>query len=166
MLNEYKPLDYTDTIFSVMVVFLFISIIFITYYIKAKKSKPNIAPKGFVLLMQIYFEFIDNMVAQVMGKKGSKITPYIVFLFTYLFFSNTIGIFGLSTPTGQLGVNISLALITFFGTFAFGFKYQKISYLKKYCFCCKIKGKKIPLMINPISFISMITPVISLSFRL
>jgi F-type H+-transporting ATPase subunit a len=166
MIQEYKPFELTPTLLSIIVVFLIIIALFSTYAIKVRKLKDNIAPKGFVLIMQMYFTMIDNLVKQIIGRSSKNITPYIIFLMTYLIVANTIGIFGLENPTGSITLNISLAFITFLGTFAVGVKYHKLSYFKKFFFNAKIKGKKIPLMINPLSILSAFTPIISLSFRL
>ena len=103
---------------------------------------------------------------EILGKTGEKLVPFFVFLFTYLLFSNLIGIFGFNNPTASYTVTFSLAFITFIGTFAIGLKYQKLSYLKQFCICVSVKNKKIPLLPNPIEILGSIAPLISLSFRL
>jgi F-type H+-transporting ATPase subunit a len=111
---------------------------------------------------------VRSLVVDILGKRLEKLTPYFVFLMSYLLLSNTIGILGLANPTGSLTVTLSFGLVMFIGTFVIGFRYQKLSYLTRFCACVKSKktGKHYPVMINPLNIIEVITPLISISFRL
>lgn len=163
---EWKPFDVQPQIISILVVTLIISVFSLVFYLKQKNIKANEAPTGIVLMGQMYVGYIRSLVVEILGSELEKLTPYFVFLFSYLGLSNLISIIGLENPTTSLTVTFSLGLITFIGMFLIGFKYQKISYLKKFCVCITIKKKKIPVMINPVEVISAVTPLISISFRL
>jgi F-type H+-transporting ATPase subunit a len=167
-LSTYDPLSLQPQIVSIGVVVSLLVILFIVYYVKLKKVPVNKSPKGIVLIMQIYVEYIRNLVVDVMGKKSEKLTPFFIFLFSYLILSNMIGIVGLSDPTESLTVTLSLGIIMFVGTFVIGFKYQRLSYLTRFTFNYKSKktGKSYPLMINPLSITDVVAPLISISFRL
>ena len=165
-MEEYSPLALQPQIISIFVVMIILLIISFVYFKKVGKIPENQAPKGFVLIAQIYIGFIRNLVVEVMGPKFEKITPFFIYLFSYIILSNIIGIVGFEPPTSSLTVTFSLAIVTWIGIFVVGIKYQKASYIKTFCLSIKIKGKKIPVMINPIEIISKITPLISLSFRL
>ena len=156
----------TPVITSVILVTLILATIYIIYYFKLKKVKENEAPKGLVLIMQMVIAYIRSLVVEILGPKLEKLTPYFIYLFSYILLSNVIGLIGFENPTGSLTVTLSMGFVTFIGLFVIGFKYQKISYLKKFCICIKVKGKKIPVMVNPLEVISQITPFISISFRL
>ncbi|MCQ2747994.1 MAG: F0F1 ATP synthase subunit A [Mycoplasmoidaceae bacterium] len=137
------------------------------YYVKSRKLKANEAPTGYVLAIEIYVSYFRNMVHEILGPKLDKLTPLFVFIFTYILISNIIGVFGLDNPTGSYTVTLSMALIMYFGVWVVGFKYQKLSYLKNFCFKIKTKkGKQIPVFINPLEVMSNIAPLISMSFRL
>lgn len=164
--TDYDPFAIKPQIFSIAIVFIILLIIYITYFVKLKKQKPNVAPRGFVLIIQMYIAYIRNLVMEILGPELVKLTPYFVMLFSYICLSNIIGIVGLENPTTSLTVTLSMGLVTWIGTLVVGFKYQKLSYLKKFCFCLSIKGKKIPIMINPMEVISQVTPLISISFRI
>jgi F-type H+-transporting ATPase subunit a len=110
----------------------------------------------------MYISFIENLVVEVLGEKFRKITPYFIYLFSYILVCNLISIVGLDNPTGSLTVTLSMAIVTVFCTIGIGFKYQRWSFLKKFTFNYKNK----PLMVNPFNIISQFTPLISLSFRL
>jgi len=168
---SYSPLSLNYNIISVLVsigiTLLLIFIIFSTYYGKMRKYDNVKTPRGFTFIVFLYVEFIRNFTIQILGKKNEKFTPFFLYLFTYILFSNIISIFGLTNPTSSLSVTISLGLVTFLGIFVIGFKYQRLSFLKKYTFNVPTKsGKSIPIMINPINIAGQVAPLISISFRL
>jgi F-type H+-transporting ATPase subunit a len=167
-MENYNPLAARPEIISILVVTALIFTMTLVYYLKLKKIPVNASPSGYVLIIQIYIEFIRNLVVDIMGKRFEKITPYFIFLFTYLLFSNIIGITGFAYPTGSLTVTLSLALVMFIGTFVIGFRYQKLSYLTRFCinYTSKKTGKHYPIVVNPLNLIEVVTPLISLSFRL
>ncbi len=167
MIAGWDPLILKPQLVSIGIVTIVIIVLSLIYFFKNKKLKANEAPTGFVLMVEIYIGYFRNMVVELLGPKMEKITPYILYLFTYIALSNLIGLFGFESPTGCYTVTLSLAFVTWVGVFVVGFKYQKLSYLKNFCFCVKTKkGKKIPVMINPLEMMSNIAPLISLSFRL
>ncbi|MDR2822997.1 MAG: F0F1 ATP synthase subunit A [Mycoplasmataceae bacterium] len=153
-------------IVSIAVVLIILATLFITYYVKLKKIPVNQAPGGIVLIVQIYVEYIRNLVVDILGKRLEKLTPYFVFLFSYLILSNVIGIVGLENPTASLTVTLTLGLVMFIGTFVIGLRFQKLSYLTRFTFNIQVNGKHVPVMINPLGIIEVIAPLISISFRL
>jgi F-type H+-transporting ATPase subunit a len=167
-LSSYDPFSLQPQIVTIGVVMLIILVIYITYYTRLKKIPINKSPCGFVLMIQIYVAYVRSLVVDVMGKKMEKLTPFFIFLFSYLIISNTIGIVGLENPTASLTVTLSFGLIMFIGTFVIGFRYQKLTYLTRFTFnyTSKKSGRTYPLMINPLSFTDVIAPLISISFRL
>ncbi len=163
---SYNPFALQPQIITIALVFVILLVIFLTYYFKLREIKPNEAPKGIVLGIQIYIAYIRGLVVDILGPEFECVTPYFIFLFAYILLSNIIGIIGFENPTSSLTVTLSMGFVMFVGMFVIGFKYQKLNYLKKFCFCISIKNKKIPVMINPSEVISQLTPLISISFRL
>ena len=163
---NFQPFQLKPQIFSIVVVLAILLIAFIVYYVKLKKIQPNKAPSGYVLTIQVYVSYIRGLVVDILGPEFEKITPYFLYLSSYILLSNIIGIFGLTDPTTSLTVTLSMGFVMFIGCFVIGFKYQKLSWLKKFTYCIKVKGKQIPIMINPFEISSQITPLISISFRL
>ncbi len=166
MIREYNPWSLQPQITSIAVVSIILVTFSLIYYFRLQKQKIDETPHGFVLLVQIYISFIRNLTIEIFGLKGEKLTSFFLYLFSYICLSNLIGIIGLSNPTSSLTTTFSLGLMMWFGVFFVGLKYQKISYLKNFCCCLKIKNKKIPLAINPLEVISCISPLISISLRL
>lgn len=166
-MSDWQPLSIRPQIFSIVVVTAILVFLCILYYKKSKRLKANEAPTGYVLAVEIYVSYFRNMIAEILGPKFDKMTPLFVFIFSYILLSNVIGVFGLENPTGSYTVTLSMALIMYFGVWTVGFKFQKLSYLKNFCFKIKTKkGKQIPVFINPLEVMSNIAPLISMSFRL
>jgi F-type H+-transporting ATPase subunit a len=168
MISDYNPFELVPQIVTIPFVLLVLTIFMVVYYVKLKKIKVNEAPYGYVLLVQIYVEYVRNLVVEILGKRFEKITPYFIFLLTYLGLSNITGIIGLENPTASLTVTLTLGLVMFIGIFAIGFRYQKLSYLTRYTFNIKSKktGKHYGIFINPLELVGMVSPLISISFRL
>ena len=164
---EFKPFALQPQIISIALVFVILAVLFLVYYCKLRKVPHNKAPKGYVLGVQLYVSYIRSMTIDILGPNFECLSPYFVFLFAYILLSNLFGILGLDNPTASLTVTLSMGLVMFMGQFVIGFKVQKLSYLKKFCFCVTTKkGQKVPVFINPAEVISQIAPLISISFRL
>jgi len=168
---SYSPVSMNNNIvqviLSISITFLLIFILFSIYYYKIKRYNSVKTPHGFLFIFSLYVIFIRNFTIQILGKKNEKFTPFFIYLFSYILISNIISVFGLTNPTSSLSVTVSLGLVTFFGIFVIGIKYQRLSFLKKYTFnISKKNGKTIPLMINPINIVGQFAPLISISFRL
>lgn len=167
--NPYFP---TPIFFSIIVVTIIMTIIIFYYYFSIRKLKPNETPKGFALLLFILVNYAKQLVFEVLGPRFIKITPYFLMLFGYILLSNFVGIVGFENPTASVTVTLSMGFVTFIGTFVIGFKYQRLSYLKKFLLGFHITNKTtnkktyIPLFVNPLEMIGGVTPLISISLRL
>ena len=163
----FEPFKLRPQILTISFVFVVLAILMIVYFCKLRKVQPKQAPKGYVLGVQLYVAYVRSLTVDILGPRFECITPYFVFLFAYIFLSNITGVLGLDNPTASLTVTLSMGLVTFVGMFVVGFKVQKLSYLKKFCFCVKTKkGKSIPVFINPLEVISQVAPLVSISVRL
>jgi F-type H+-transporting ATPase subunit a len=125
MLQDYDPFEIQPQLLSIGFVLVVLISFMIIYFVKLKKVKVNEAPHGYVLLVQIYVEYVRNLVIEILGKRFEKLTPYFLFLLTYLGLSNIVGIIGLENPTASLTVTLTLGLVMFVGNFAIGFRCQK-----------------------------------------
>ena len=163
----YNPFKLRPQILTISFVLVVLAILMIVYFVKLRKVQPKQAPKGYVLGVQLYVAYVRSLTVDILGPRCECLTPYFAFLFAYILLSNIIGVLGLDNPTSSLTVTVSMGLVMFIGQFVVGFKFQKISYLKKFCFCVKTKkGKSVPVFINPLEVISQIAPLVSISFRL
>ena len=129
---------------------------------KMKKflENPFRQPTGLVFAVLTFVEWIEGMVAQVMGaKRVEGYAPYIGSLALYLVVANLSGLFGFNTPTMNLSVTLALAAITWV-------LIQRAS-LKTSGVGSYVHGlfEPFPFMVAG-NVISKFTPFISLSMRL
>ncbi len=124
-----------------------------------KKADPTKAPSGFLNVLELLVETLDNLVHDNMGRiLGPKFRNYIGVLFMLIITCNLSGLFGLRPPTADYGVTLPLALITFIMIQYQGFKWQKMG---------KIKGLFEPIFLFlPVNIISEFATPVSLSLRL
>lgn len=150
-INNWAQPQLISLIFVTIVLIVFSIII----YFKVKKVKPNEAPYGIALLSEQYVSFVDDNFQAITNGKIDKVSPYIFSLLTFLVLGNILGIFGLEAVVTSYSVPLTLALVTWLGTYVIAIIFQKWRKLKKYA--------KLTL---PLDLLSEITPLISLSFRI
>lgn len=94
---------------------------------KIKKADPTKAPTGFLNVIELLVETLDNLVKSNMGKTlAPKFKNYIGVIFMFLVTCNLSGLFGLRPPTADYGTTLAMALITFTMITFCKFKYQKV----------------------------------------
>ena len=151
---------------SIILTALIIICISIAYYIQNKNVRPTDKPKRFSMIIENLLLMVKQMVVESFGIKYVKWTPFFVFLLSFIALSNFIATIGFKEASISYTVPLTLGFTVWFISIVMGIKIQKWLYLKKFCLNLKIKGKEIPIMINPFSLIGLITPLISISFRL
>ena len=98
---------------------------------KIKKADPTKAPTGFLNVIELLVETLDNLVKSNMGKTlAPKFKNYIGVIFMFLVTCNLSGLFGLRPPTADYGTTLPLALITVVMIQYQGIKWQKWGKLK------------------------------------
>lgn len=153
--------EYTisPAVVNLVLVCLVLSIIFIIIGKKAESADFRKRPKGLLHLAEIYVEFIDNLTRQTMGDANFAFAPYMGSLFLLLIVSNLSGMIGLTPPTSDYNVTLSLALITFFLTEYNAIKFNGVgSFLKGFF-------DPIPFL-APLNVLNEFANPISMSFRL
>ncbi|SYV94364.1 F0F1 ATP synthase subunit A, partial [Mycoplasmoides gallisepticum] len=149
-----------------MVLFM-IAILTAVYYTKLKKLKPTEPPTGYVLVVQLLILQFENLTVDLLGEKNRRLSLLFIIIFVYILISNLMSMVGgIAAPTSSSTVTFSLGLMSFFGTFIMGVKYQKLAYFRDFFVIIKIKKKTIPLMINPLNVIGYFAPLLSISLRL
>ena len=124
-----------------------------------RKADPHKPPKGFLNVIELLVESVDNMLVSSMGEKhGPRFANYVGSLFALLLLCNLSGLLGLRPPTADFGVTFPLALITWFLIQYNGIRYQKWG---------KLKSLFEPIFVFfPVNVISEISTPISMSLRL
>lgn len=111
-------IDFTNaSLFMVLAVLL--SLIFLTSGIR----RGALVPGRFQSMVEVYYEFVSNMVRENIGTKGKAFFPFIFTLFTFLLFANLLGMWPLGgfTITSHVAVTFFLAAAIFVGSTVVGF---------------------------------------------
>jgi F-type H+-transporting ATPase subunit a len=153
-------------IITIIITTIIICSLSIYYFIKNRKKSPTNVPDTLSLIIEMILLGVNNMVLEIMGPRFKKCTPFFVVTLLYIGVGSFVSILGFEPATTSYTVTLSLSLVTFIGMYYIGIKYNKISFFTRFMFKLKIKGKVIPVMINPFEIAGGITPLISLSFRM
>jgi F-type H+-transporting ATPase subunit a len=153
----------TNVLMMILAALLLITIL--TY--AALSNRKNKTPKGIGNLIEIMILFIkDDIVIPSMGESGVKFLPFFFSLFFFVLFANLIGLIPyLHTPTGNVNITATLALITFAMTQVHGIKHNGfVGYFKG------LMPPGVPIFVMPImviiEFLSLLTKPFALCIRL
>jgi F-type H+-transporting ATPase subunit a len=124
------------------------------------RTDPLKEPEGVIVPVLLGVQMVHSAVKDNVGEKTADVlTPYILVLWTYIFFSNIISLFGLPSPTANLSVTPLLAIITWVLIQITELKYQGISgYLHGFL-------EPIPVML-PMNIVGKFSTMVSMSVRL
>ncbi|MBI5367178.1 MAG: F0F1 ATP synthase subunit A [Planctomycetes bacterium] len=120
-------------------------------------------PTGLQNFAELLVELLSKFCTSLIGPHGLAFLPLIGALFLYIFTMNMFGLIpGFKSPTSNVNVTCSLALVTFVATHYYGFRYQGMGYLKHFA------GEPLwlaPLMF-PIHIVGELARPLSLTLRL
>lgn len=138
-------------------------VILIAFKIINKKLEafdPMSKPTGIVFVCMWVVDTIDSFVGDIVSKKYvERLGPYIGSIAIYILISNYIGLLGLSNPTGNYSVTLSLALISWIMIQTTDIKFSGVkSYVHSFF-------EPIFLFVIP-NFFGTIAPLVSMSLRL
>ncbi|WP_041675983.1 F0F1 ATP synthase subunit A [Sulfurihydrogenibium azorense] len=96
-------------------------------------KKPSLIPTPVQNIFEIYIQFIDNLIKENMGEKGTKYFTLIAAIGLFVFFGNLLGMIpGFESPTANLNTTMALALMVFFIYNFEGIREQGLSYFKHF----------------------------------
>ncbi|MDM7273036.1 F0F1 ATP synthase subunit A [Sulfurihydrogenibium azorense] len=96
-------------------------------------KKPSLIPTPVQNIFEIYIQFIDNLIKENMGEKGTKYFTLIAAIGLFVFFGNLLGMIpGFESPTANLNTTMALALMVFFIYNFEGIREQGLSYFKQF----------------------------------
>lgn len=165
---EYKSFipgldDHYFTILLMMVIDY--AILFIIFGLA--RVNPSMKPKKAQNLVEWTVRFITDYADSIIGPKAHQYYPLIVLLFCYVFVGNLMGLIpGLISPTSSLTVTAALAIIIFSAEWINGLREK--GPLKFFAHFAGGPGIPFPVkfIMWPIEFLSDISRILSLSFRL
>ena len=151
---------------SFVIVFHIMLVALISLFIASLATrKLKIVPTGFQNIAEIYMDSIFNLSKGVIGEEyANKYLPLVATIGMFVFFSNVIGIIpGFESPTGNINITLSLAIMVF--------AYYNYEGIKKNGIIKYFKHFSGPVwwlspLMFPIEIVSHISRIISLSFRL
>jgi len=124
-----------------------------------------IVPSRVQSIAELAYGFVYRMVEDVAGKDGVKYFPYIMTLFMFIVFSNSLGLLPMSyTTTSQIAVTAVLAMAVFLTVTILGFVLHGVGFLKLFW----ISAAPLPLrpILALIEVISYFVRPVSHSIRL
>jgi len=151
--------------FTNSALFMFLVVVGVTLLFFLGMRKSTLVPGRLQSIVELCFEFVDNMIDENIGEKGKPFFPFVLSLFLFILFGNLLGMLPYSfTFTSQIILTFSLAamvflLVTLVGIIRHGVKF--LTYFMP-------EGAPLffmPLLI-PIELISYLSRPVSLSIRL
>ncbi|GAJ46397.1 ATP synthase subunit a [Holospora elegans E1] len=125
----------------------------------------SLVPSRWQSAAELPVYLLEKMVQEVNGVQGGPFVPMICSAFFFVFLGNVLGLFPYAfTITGQLIVNLTLALILFVFATAVGLYRQGVGYMRIF-FPKDVPWVIAPVLV-PIEVISYISRPVSLSVRL
>jgi F-type H+-transporting ATPase subunit a len=93
---------------------LIATIIIIGFMIYATRKK-SLIPNRLQLVAESIYNFVDNIIKTSIGNEGNKFFPLVFTLFIFILLCNMLGLAPYSfTPTSQIIITLTLAIIVFF----------------------------------------------------
>ena len=120
------------TMFSITNVTLWmaIAVLAVTLVVIAGTSSKSVIPGRLQSVLEMGYGFIYKMIEDVTGHDGVKYFPYVMTLFTFILFSNFLGLIpGAFTTTSHIAVTAVLALAVFITVTVLGFVLNGIGFL-------------------------------------
>lgn len=107
-------MEVQKTVYSIVIVTIFISILLLIINRSLVKFDPLSKPKGIVLLFIMAVDFLNNLIHSAIKDKkvADKLIPYFLTIIFYIFFSNIAGLFSIECPTSNYSVTLTLAALT------------------------------------------------------
>lgn len=147
--------------FRLMQMLALLNIVFFALAIFIKKHLQKHPTKSQVLFEMIYSGF-ENLVVDTLGEKKRYFTPYILFLFVFIWCCNMIGMIplpGFMSPTQNINVPLGLGILAVGIVHFMAIKEKGIgTYLKEY-------GEPL-FFLAPLNVIGEFSKIVSISFRL
>lgn len=147
-------------VYTIILITVLLSIAIILLSRKLDRTDPLEKPKGIIVPVILGVESVYRMCCDNLGKKlADHYVPYILVLWVYIFISNIISLFGLSSPTANLSVTLLLAIITWVLIQRVELKYGGLKgYMHSFI-------EPIPVML-PMNIFGKFSTMVSMSLRL
>nr|YP_010131926.1 ATP synthase F0 subunit a [Odontella regia]QQD79305.1 ATP synthase F0 subunit a [Odontella regia] len=144
---------------------IFIYVFIISSISTTKDAAFYIIPNNWQILIESIFETVSQLLYDNINAEGEKYFPFVAVIFTFILFSNLIGLIPYSfTVTSHLVVTFTLSFSIFIGINIICIKKHKFEMLSLFIPANTAFG--LALLLVPIEFVSYIFKPISLGVRL
>ena len=148
-----------DSIINVVIVSVILTIFAIIVNRKVKQTNVDEVPSNFMNVVEMTVEAVEGLVKQTMGAKHVRFAPFIYSLMAFILASNLSGLIGLTPPTSNYSVTLTLALVVFVLTQFYNLKTNGLGgYVKSFF--------EPMAFLVPLNILGELANPISLSFRL
>lgn len=139
---------------------VFLSIVFVILGRYIDKQDPMEKPSKIMVIVEIYYDFIKNLVESIFRSHAGALLPYAGMLFIFILVMNWIGLFlPIAAPATDYNVPLALVIISFVFKYTIEFRNNGVkSHLKSYL-------DPIPVML-PLNLMDIIAKPLSMSMRL
>lgn len=146
-------------------IFMVLAVVCAVFFLLGGIHRGALVPGRWQSMVEIYYEFIGNLVRENIGPKGRAYFPFIFCLFTFLLFANLLGMIPHSfTITSHIAVTFTMAVIIFIGATVIGFAKHGLHYF--HMFIPEGAPKVMLPLLFLIELMSYLARPITLSLRL
>lgn len=145
--------------------FMIVAVILITGFLVLSTRGHTLVPSRSQSVAELFYEFVANMVRQMIGADAMKLFPFVFTLFAFVLTCNLLGMFPyFFTVTSQVVVTGALAILVILMVIIIGFAKNGLGFLKLFV------PHGVPIVILPfitaIEVLSFLSRPVSLSLRL
>lgn len=165
-LVKLPPLAGYNVDFTNASLFMVLAVLIAALFFHLGIRRGTLVPGRMQSMVELYYEFIGNMVRENIGTKGRAFFPFIFTLFTFILFANLIGMWPLHgfTVTSHIAVTFTMAIAIFIGATILGF--IKHGWHFVHLFVPAGAPKIMLIFLIPIELMSYLARPITLSLRL
>jgi ATP synthase subunit 6 len=145
--------------------FVLLTIFVIACFFHVSTFESTLAPNRWQTTSEMIYEFVQGMLHEALGGKGSRFFPFIFTTFVFIFFANVLGMVPYTfTVTSHLIFTFALGMTTFVSLNIIGFKIHGLHFFSLFL----PPGAPLALapLLVPIELISYVFRVVALAVRL
>lgn len=145
--------------------FLLITVAILLTFFSLTNLNSTLIPNRWQSVSEVIFEFVQSIVFESLGNKGSKFFPLLLTTFVFVFGCNTLGMVPYTfTVTSHIIFTFSLGMTTFIGLNLIGLRQHGLHFFSLFL----PPGAPLALapLLVPIELISYVFRVVALSVRL
>ena len=166
-IQKIFPMEFMgyDISFTNSSLFMVIAVGLISAFLVLSMRGRALVPGRWQSTAELMYEFVANLLRNILGEEGMKFFPFIFTLFTFILFLNFLGMVpGAFTVTSHVVITATLSLLVMAIVIGYGFYKNGLGFLKLFV----PSGVPIAMLVIlvPIEVISFLARPVSLSIRL